>query len=270
MLFLQHNRLATATLLLGQLLLASCALPHQTSFQIIPGPQTYSLRFPDKHQTQFPNILRDYNGFEPGESWVDLRPSMEVRIENAYYQPGVSRRGLDGFLGTEIARYAVDPDGLLLESILPMQGRPPSDPPVQNLISPAVAHARYYRLYFEILFNKTTNSHGSVLLAADSADQLDNLSEQLTHPEQVCGTASTHCTAFPEACSVSIEMHLVVNGKNDSRDWGSLLTSVVGRHPRHLELRRLYAGRLTRVKVDVADQAALRLPLLPGDHIVWN
>ncbi len=266
MLFFQHNR---AILLLPHLLLASCALPHQT-FQIIPGPQAYSLRSPDKHQTQFPNILHDYNGFEPGKSWVDLRPSMELRIENAYYQPGASRRGLSGYLGTEVARYAVKANGLQLESTVPMPARPPADPPVQDLISQSVAHAPYYRLYFEILFNKTTNSHGSVLLAADSPDQLDSLSAQLTDPEDICGAASTHCTAFPEACSVSIEIHLVVNGKSESRDWGSLLSSVVGQHPRHLELRRLYAGRLTPVIIDTADQAALRLPLLPGDHILWN
>jgi len=92
----------------------------------------------------------------------------------------------------------------------------------------------------------------------------------LTHPEQVCGAASSPCTAFAEACSVSIEIHLVINAKDESRDWGSLLTSVVGRHPRRLELRRLYAGRLTPVRVNVADQAALRLPLLPGDQILWD
>jgi len=89
-------------------------------------------------------------------------------------------------------------------------------------------------------------------------------------PEQVCSAGSAHCAAFPEACTVSIEMRLVVNGKNESRDWGSLLTSVVGQHPRRLELRRLYDGRLTPVKINAADQAALRLPLLPEDHIIWN
>jgi len=66
---------------------------------------------------------------------------MELRIENAYYQSGASRRGLDGYLGTEVARYAVNTHGLRLESAVPIQGRPASDPPVRSLISPAVARA---------------------------------------------------------------------------------------------------------------------------------
>jgi hypothetical protein len=36
---------------------------------------------------------------------MELRPQMELRIENAYYRKGMPKRGLDGFLGTEIARY---------------------------------------------------------------------------------------------------------------------------------------------------------------------
>jgi hypothetical protein len=53
----------------------------------------------------FPDVLRVYNGFEPGRAWMELRPGMELRIENAYYQPGMPRSGLNGFLGTEIAQY---------------------------------------------------------------------------------------------------------------------------------------------------------------------
>ncbi len=195
---------------------------------------------------------------------------MELRIENAYYQPGSSRRGLDGFLGTEIARYRVQANGLQLVSVQSMKERPPNDTPVQGLISPTVAAARYYRLYFEIVFNHANNTHGSVLLAADSTEELDQLSAQLNHPETVCNKASTHCTAFPEACSVSIEMQVVINGKPISLLWGSKLASVVGDHPQHLELKRFYAGRLTPVQINPRDADALHLPLLPGDHISWN
>ena len=46
----------------------------------------------------------------PQGNWVDLVPQMEIRIENAYFEPGASRLGLAGYLGTEIARYQVRRD----------------------------------------------------------------------------------------------------------------------------------------------------------------
>ena len=267
---MQHRTRVIGALFVFHALVASCGFRHPAVFQVVPDAQNYLLRSPDRRETQFPNILRDYNGFEPGKSWVDLRPLMELRIENAYYKQGSSRRGLDGFLGTEVARYAVRKDGLRLVSVQEMNGRPSGDRPVQELISDAAAHARRYRLFFEIVFNRSTNSHGSVLLGANSTEQLERLSAELKRPEEICGDVRADCTAFPEACSVSIEMKIVVNGKTDSVDWGSLLPSVVGEHPRHLQMRRLYAGRLVPVEINFSDRNALRLPLLPGDHIAWD
>jgi hypothetical protein len=195
---------------------------------------------------------------------------MEIRIENAYYEEGFSRKGLKGFLGTEVAHYEITPNALHLLSVVPMGGRPAADPPVQSLISPAQTKFHYYRLYFEILFDREKDEHGSVLLAADSIDELNQLSAQLSEPETLCGKGSTHCTAFPEACSVSVEMRVIVNGQSQLTGWGSLLSSVVTHTPQHLEMKRLYGSRLTKVKIDSQDSIALSLPLLPGDQIDWN
>jgi hypothetical protein len=48
----------------------------------------------------------------PHQNYVELRPQLRLRIENAYYKAGASRRGIEGFLGTEIAKYEVSPRGL--------------------------------------------------------------------------------------------------------------------------------------------------------------
>ncbi len=250
-------------LVVFQLLFLSCFLRRPAEFRVLPQAPAYLLRSPDSRKTPFADVLRDYNSFELGRGWIDLRPLMELRIENAYYEKGSSRRGLQGFLGTEIARYDVGPKGLRLVSVHSMKDRPQTDTPVQDLISPSVMNAHYYRLYFEILFRLANNTHGSVLLSADSKEELDQ-------PETLCSNAPTHCTVFPEACSVSVEMKIFVNGRTDTLVWGSLLASVVGDHPQHLELKRLYAGRLTPVQINFHDAGALRLPLLPGDQITWK
>ena len=246
----------------------SCALHRTRTFQVVPDSPAYSLRFPNSYRTSFPDILRDYNGFKPADSFIDLRPLMELRIENAYYEKGSSRKGVKGFLGTETAHYEILPQGLQMISVQPMLNRPAADLPVQQLIAPPVQHGRYYRLYFEIVFNSADRTHGSVLLSADSKQEMEQLSAQLQNPETVCGTGSTHCAAFPEACSV--EMKVDVNGRGEVLNWGSFLSSLTGDRPKHIELKRLFGGRLVPVRIKEVDAASLRFPLLPGDSVSWR
>jgi hypothetical protein len=76
----------------------------------------------------------------PQGSWVDLLPQMELKIENAYFDPAMPRQGLSGYLGMEIARYQVgsgrglSPLGIRMSLIsyssIPLResGRSPSGP----------------------------------------------------------------------------------------------------------------------------------------------
>lgn len=237
----------------------------------MPATPAYTLRSPDSSETPFTQVLRGYNGFEPGHDWVDLRPDMELRIENAYYQPGMSRRGLNGFLGTEIAQYKVGSHlGLKLLSVQPMKDRPLGQLPVQELIPASQRHHRNFRFYYEIFFKRSGNVRGSVLLSANAWDKMATLSAELKNdPDAVCRDSSSGCTVFPEACSVSIEMEIVVNGEARNVIWGSTIASALD-HPRNLQLWRNYNGRLTPVKLNSLDDEALKLPLLPGDHITTD
>lgn len=239
------------------------------SFRIVPKRPSYVLRFPNGQEAALGEVLRRYNGFVPGQGWVDLLPGMELRIENAYYQKGASRRGLAGFLGTEVARYEVGTEGLQLLTTRSMPQRPTDDAPVERLIGETEEHFRFYRLYYEIVFGGPGGSHGSVLLGAQSKEELMRLSDELGHPEDVCNAGSTHCAVFPEACSVSVEIKITVNGKPQTVAWGSTLERIT-EESRHLSVKRLYRGRLTPVKMNAADPNVLRLPLLPGDEINWD
>jgi hypothetical protein len=252
------------------LISASCG-PRLRSFRVTPATPSYLLRSPDSRQTPFPDVLRAYNGFEQGSVSVELCRDMELRVENAYYEPGASRRGLAGFLGTEVAQYKVrSQGGLQLLSVRPMKNRASDQPPVQGLIPPSQQGHRYFRFYYEVLFKKSGNSRGSVLLSANAKEDIDRLAAELiSDPDSVCGERSSHCTVFPEACSVSIEMEIVVNGSPRNVIWRSVLSDVID-HPHHIEFFRIYNGRLTPVKIDTNDAGALKLPLLPGDHVRWN
>jgi tRNA threonylcarbamoyladenosine modification (KEOPS) complex Pcc1 subunit len=249
--------------------LVSC-IAQRHSFRIIPSAPSYLLRTPDSRNIPFPDILRAYNGYEPAKSWMDLDPLMALRIENAYYMKGAPRQGLEGFLGTETATYEVTETGLRLLSFQPMPNRPEDDSPVQNLISPIQTRYRYHRLYYEVFFRQRNNVRGSVLLGANSPAALERLSAQMARPESVCNSTSTECTVFPDACTVSVEMQIVVNGKTRSVIWRAVLGDVVSAPVRRLELKRLYGGRLIRVEINPQDSEDLRLPLLPGDHVTYD
>jgi hypothetical protein len=266
-----NNRGHLALPVIALVLLNSCGLRRAGVFRVLPGSPDYLLQSPDGHESPFPEILRRYNGFEPGRNGMDLHPQMELRIENAYYQEGMPKRGLNGYLGTEIAHYRVRPEGgLKLLSIQSMKERPADQAPVQELISAVQQHYHYYRFYFEILFRKSSTNRGSVLLGANSQEELSRVAALLTtQPDVACESKSAYCTVFPEACSVSVEMEIVVNGKSKSVIWGSSLGRVIT-NPRQIRLRRLNDGRLVPVQVDPLDTNALKLPLLPGDRIEWK
>jgi hypothetical protein len=241
-------------------------------FRVLSANPDYLLRSPDAKDTPFPEVLHGYNSFVYGKGSIDLRPQMELRIENAYYRKGSSRRGLEGYLGTEIAKYQVRPkSGLRLVSAQSgLTKRPLDQPPVQDLIPASQRSHRLYRFFYAVVFKKIGETRGSVLLGAGSTDQLDRLAAQLlSDPDSICGGQSLRCTVFPGSSAVSLEIEIIVNGTSQTVPWGSLLSSVAAR-PRHVDLLRLHAGKPTLVEIDSTDTNALRLPLLPGDKINWN
>lgn len=239
-------------------------------FRVLPSRPEYRLRAPDSRETPFAEVLSGFT--RAASAWVELRPGMELRIENAYYREGAATRTFADFLGTEVAHYQVRPDGRLrLVSVDSAVKQQPADQPaVQRLIATAQERYRFHRFFYEILLNRRAELRGAVVVGARSADELNRVAAQLlADPGSVCGASTPRCTVFPEKCTVSLEIEITVNGAPRTVLWGSFLSSIAQK-PRRLELLRLYRGRFTPVEIDVSDTAALRLPLLPGDRIRWE
>lgn len=257
--------------LLVLVLLAACA--HHRSpgvFRVIAAKPEYQLRAPDSQETPFSNVL---NQFTPQSSaWVELRPAMELRVEMAYYREGSRRRGLADYLGTATAHYQVRPNETLrlVSTQSAVKERPTDQPAIEKLIEPAQAHHRFHRFFYEILLNRKAELRGAVLLGAASTGELDRLTGQLlSDPAALCSARPRQCTIFPEKCIASLEIEIVVNGESRTVLWGCSLSSIVPK-PRQLQLMRPDRGRLVPVDLDASDPSALRLPLLPGDHIDWR
>src|SRR5579864_3041346 len=230
-------------LALAFVLMISCATRRVvTSFRVLPAKPDYLLRSPDSKDTPFPEVLGRYTNVGP--DWVELRPQIELRVENAYFREGAPKHGLANFLGTEIARYRMLATGELDQIAVQSRvaERPADQPPVQQLLGEPQRRYPHHRLFYQVLVSKKADIRSAVLLSAASIDELDRLTEQLlTEPDSVCDGSSTHCTAFPEACSASLEIEIVLNGAPRTVLWGSVLAGVAGRH-RRVELLRPYLG----------------------------
>lgn len=237
---------------------------------MLPGQPNYRLRAPDASETPFPEVPARFTQSTP--NWVDLRPGMDLRVENAYYREGSAKHDLAHFLGTEVARFEVRNRGDL--HLVPagslLQERPPGQMRARQLIRGSQRGFRHHRFFYEILLKRKDQLRGAVLLSAATGNEIDQLAERLlAEPASVCGVHSLHCAIFPETCIVSLEMEIEVNGAARTLLWGNSLGNVVA-HPRDLQLLRRFQGRLRPVFLDPADPNALRLPLLPGDQVTWD
>ncbi len=250
------------------MLLGCTATRAPRDFRVLPDKPEYRLRAPDGEEAPFRDVPRRFTAST--SAWVDLRPGMELRIESAYYREGSTKRGLADFLGTEVARYQVRPSGVLRVASVQsgVEQYPRDQPSIEALVRGR--QSRRHRFFYEILLNRKAELRGAVLLSGASAAELDGLTaELLADPTSVCRPDSKRCSIFPESCTVSLEIEIVVNGAPQTVLWGSLLSSI---SPRVLGLKvhRPYRGHLVPVGFDASDPNALRLPLLPGDHISWE
>ena len=134
----------------------SCATRRPiASFRVLPAKPDYLLRSPDSKNTPFPEVLGGYA--HVGSGWVELRPQIELRVENAYFREGTPKHGLANFLGTEIARYQVLASGRVgtnRSSIPSWSQRPADQPPVQQLLSDSQRRYPHHRLFYQVLVSK--------------------------------------------------------------------------------------------------------------------
>jgi len=205
--------------------------------------------------------------------YVDLLPQTELHILGAYFKEGTPRTGIEGYLGTASADYRARlTRGLQLVGEESNVSAFPSDQfPPRELIRSSQRRHRKYRFYYAIVFTQKGSVSNSVLLGANSQQEIDRLGAQLlAAPDSICTGNAPHCTIFPKTCTVSVAMQIVVNGVPRTIGWRSPLTAVTpGAH--HIELtRRSQAGNLETITIDTTNPGATRTILLPGDRVKWE
>jgi hypothetical protein len=171
-----------------------------------------------------------------------------------------------------VARFRVARTGSLkLTAVDSMASpRPENQQPVQSLVSTTFAERRFHRFFYEVLFKSRAAMRGAVVVGASSVHELQDIGTRLVaDPDSTCDGRQDRCVVFPEACTVSLEMEITVNGATATLPLGSSLASVAP-HPRRAVVVRNYSGHPTPIEIPPNDIKALQLPLLPGDRVSWE
>ena len=238
-------------------------------FRVIPGLPDYLLQSPDSVTTPLEAILDPFQ--DTSEGWIELGPSMELRVEQAIFRDP-EERTVANYVGLETVRYVVLPSGelqqIFLESLPNSDGR--TVPRVEDLIPVEQLRLTQHRLFLQVIFDREGGTQGAVLLSAASMAVLERLTRDLIDdPKAACRPGSDFCTVFSEDSTAGPDIGVVVNGQPRSVPWTTRLRGIV-REAESFELYRFHAGALTRVELDTNDPSALALFLLPGDHIRWR
>jgi hypothetical protein len=205
--------------------------------------------------------------------YVDLLPQTELHILTAYFKEGAPRTGIEGYLGTESADYRARVSrGLqLVREESQVATHPADQPPARELIPLSQRRHRKYRFYYAVVFARKGSTNSSVLLGANSQEEIERLGTQLlADPDSVCAGGSPHCTIFPKTTTVSVAMQIFVNGTPKIVQWRTILASLTPGAHRIEVTRRSATGRVTATMIDMADPAAVRSVLLPGDQVKWE
>jgi hypothetical protein len=241
------------------------------SFSVLRDDAQYLLQSPRSVSTPLGSSLRDY-GFANEDGSVNLRPGVQLRVENAYYEKGLPRRGLTGFLGTETVRYELRRNGLRqIDFRSALAARPDDQPTAAALIAPAQMRLPFHRLFFAVPFRRAGQASGAVLLSARRAADLDRLAARLRADPDLACADNAACTIFPEACTAAPEIEVFANGAPRAVIWGNTIQNVFfpGTPPANLAIHRLFENKLVPVVFDASDPLTLRTPLFPGDRLTW-
>lgn len=250
------------------LLLVVCA-GCRAHFLVVPAAPHYLLKSPDGEKRAFPDTTSSFSNAIDG--WVDLGPHMTLKLEKAYFMPPESRR-IQDYLGLETAQYRYESNGSLrLSDYVPLRTRPSHQPPVTSALPADQLLSRYHRLFFQVVLSKESGPARAIILSGDSKPTVATVAARLLRGDGCPDSSQTwvHCTAIPEAISVSLSFDILANGSPLPVSWGSTVAGVVGAK-RPVKLSRVFRGRMVRVELDPLDPSALRIPLLPGDVLIFG
>jgi hypothetical protein len=231
-------------------------------------------------------------GYRLGQSGMDMKPGIRLKVERAYFRPpasGEDQYGEKTFQGLSVEYFDVEraSDG---KTAFRRSGAIQYSP--ADLVGTALQGPRdfdvdrlppepRYRLFFYTFMVAEKRRRAAAIIGAREIGSLDAIDQQLrANPRQDCRIASASrgatCFDFHGFVTLSTQISVEVNGKTRFVEWGVRVKDVVPKTPNVRTLKTLRVERrfgedtYYDVRFDRRNSRILSLVLVGGDRVSWK
>jgi hypothetical protein len=221
-------------------------------------------------------------GYRIERSGVNLKSSLRLKVERAYFRTGEGGDSVKNYLGISDVLFDVtsDADGMLrFQQARPIQFSPDSLAQTDHEGSRDLAilnlkPQKHYRVLFYTHQVPTDQNFSAALIGANDTASLDSFEQSMRADPNASCTSSNHdaidCFEFRGFVTVSIQIPIELNGTLKFVDWGTKVDGVVPPKARKsFNVQRRFAGTYYDLKFDRADHTILDLTLVGGDRLTW-
>jgi hypothetical protein len=238
------------------------------------------------------SLLNVY-GYRFGRSSINLKPSLRLKVERAYFQGEENiedpQSPVKNFKGLSWSYFDLKEDSsakLSFQRAGPIQFSPASlahtdaEGKLDLALSSLPPHT-YYRLFFHSLTVPTNRKRSATIMGGESAAQLDAVEAKLrAKPAESCEEAAANpdisCFEFRGFVTASVEVRVTLNGKTYFLEWGTNVRQVLANATdmskvlKTLRIQRTYKDGYSDVLFDSAKEDILSLVLVGGDRLTWS
>ena len=230
-------------------------------------------------------------GYRVERSGLDLRPGMRVKIERAYFRPaeaGEEERAAKNFAGVSTLYFDVEvaSDGRTrFRQIGNIRYSPKSlaqtvQEGSRDVDLSKVPAEMHYRLLFYTYLVPKKHQRSAAIIGARGAGELDELDRELrAQSDQNCETVSAArgvtCFEFDGFVTLSCQIQVELNGKEQFVDWGAKVRDVLSKNwqggvPKSLKIQRRFLNSYYDVRFHPGNSGVLSLALVGGDRLTWS
>jgi hypothetical protein len=232
-------------------------------------------------------------GYRIERSGVNLKPSLRLKVERAYFRSGEGGDSVKNYLGVSDVLFDVTSDNaapdnpapdntgaLHFQQVRPIQYSPDSlvqtdQEGSRDLALLNLKPKNHYRVLFYTHQVPTDHNFSAAIIGADDTALLDGFEQSIRADANASCSSSAHdgieCFDFRGFVTVTVQIPVELNGNPQFVDWGTKVRGVLqDKIRKSLKIQRRFAGAYYNVNFKPADNEILDLTLVGGDRLTWS
>jgi hypothetical protein len=237
-------------------------------------------------------------GYRIERSGVNLKPSLRLKVERAYFRTREGGDSVKNYLGVSDVLFDVTPDNaapdnpapdnatpdkadaLHFQQVRPIQYSPDSLAQTDHEGSRDLAllnlkPKNHYRVLFYTHQVPTDHNFSAAIIGADDTALLDGFEQSIRSDANASCSSSNHdgieCFDFQGFVTVTVQIPVELNGIPQFVDWGTKVRGVLqDKIRKSLKIQRRFADTYYNVNFKPTDNEILDLTLVGGDRLTWS